>query len=86
MNVQLDLFPTKELQPKDDVFYARCRKKHKQALYLRMTQDGFNSLADWFDQWVLKALEATAKGANNAASNKRHSTRRSKPLKKKRNI
>jgi hypothetical protein len=84
MNVQLDLIKPKDLEPKEEVFYVRCRAKTKQLLALRMQANGFNSMSDWFDQWVPVALQKT--GAKNAVSNKRHPPRRSKSSKKTRNL
>jgi hypothetical protein len=52
------------LEKKDEVFYVRCRPKIKQALLLRMQKDGFNSMADWFEQFVKQAL-TTKKAVKN---------------------
>lgn len=86
MNVQLDLFPTEVMETKSDVFYVRSRKRIKQSLLLRMQEDKFTSMADWFDQWVPRALAATAKGANYASSNKRKPKRSRRKVVKKRNL
>lgn len=54
------------MEKKDDVFYARCRPKIKKALYLRMNQDGFTSMTDWFEQFVMKSLGKKKKAKNDS--------------------
>lgn len=44
------------MENKNEVFYARCRPKIKQALYLQMDRDGFTSMTDWFEQFVVQTL------------------------------
>lgn len=47
---------SENLEAKKDVFYVRCRPSVKKVLLLKMHKDGFTSMADWFDQFVLKTL------------------------------
>lgn len=50
-------FPfSKDVQKRDEVFYVRCRKRVKQLLLLRQNEAGFDSMSDWFEQFVLSAL------------------------------
>jgi len=66
-----------DLELKEEVLYVRCRRRIKKMLLLRMGEDRFESMADWFDQWVPVALAATAK----VVKNKKNS-RKSKKAKK----
>lgn len=56
MGEQLVMIPKENLETKKDVFYVRCRPAIKAAVYLQMQKDGFTSMADWFDQFVSKAI------------------------------
>jgi hypothetical protein len=49
-------FDDTPLEAKKDVFYVRCRPLVKKMLLFRMQQDGFTSMSDWFDQFVLKNI------------------------------
>lgn len=44
------------VEKKEEVFYVRCRPKIKKLLEIRKTNDGFSSMSDWFEQWVLSLL------------------------------
>lgn len=56
MPEELELIKPENLEAKKDVFYVRCRPTIKKVLLLKMNQDGFTSMADWFDQFVTKAI------------------------------
>lgn len=56
MGKQLDLMKHENLETKKDVFYVRCRPSVKAAMLLQMQKDGFTSMADWFDQFVSRAV------------------------------
>lgn len=73
---QMDLVEYENLESKNDVFYVRCRPRIKALLLTKMAKDGFNSMADWFDQWVPKMI-----GAKNV-SNKKRISKRSRKAKK----
>jgi len=49
------------LETKDEVFYVRCRPKIKQMIFARMQADGFESMADWFEQFVSEQFSAKKK-------------------------
>lgn len=50
-----------KMQRKEEVFYVRCRLSVKQALLMQMEKDGFESMADWFEQFVTKSLSKPKK-------------------------
>jgi len=59
------------LEKKEEVFYARCRPNIKKALYLQMDLDGFSSMTDWFEQFVISAIVNKKKKMGKNGSNKR---------------
>lgn len=56
MGEQLELMKKENLETKSDVFYTRCRPNVKKVMLMKMQQDGFTSMADWFDQFVNKVV------------------------------
>lgn len=61
----------KNMESKEDVFYARCRPQVKQALYIQMQKDGFKSMSDWFDQFVTELFLKGTKRGKASHSNRR---------------
>lgn len=45
-----------KMEHKNEVFYVRCRPSVKKALVSQMSKDGFESMADWFEQFVSNAF------------------------------
>jgi len=72
MGEQLEFHNVLEnMEQKKDVFYVRCRPTVKKVLLLQMHKDGWDSMADWFDQFVTKAFMNKRKPLKKKAKKKR---------------
>ena len=65
------------LEKKDSVFYVRCKERIRKILHTAKDEDGYYSMADWFEQFILTVLVKKKIYSGKKKTSKRHKKIRS---------